>query len=81
MIRTILYIFSIYFLYKFIFEFLVPVFRTTSKIQRDMRSMHQRMEEQMNAQRGQGAAAPKATAQEDSTAPPHEYIEFEEVKK
>ena len=80
MIRTLIYIISLYFLYKFIFEFLVPLFRATNKIQRDMRSMQQKMEEQMNAQRNSKEPAGRENTQ-PSRPPNHEYIDFEEVKK
>lgn len=74
MIRTLLWILGIYFLNKFIFDFLVPLFRTTNQIQRQMKTM----QEQMKA--NQGTAAKEPEKEKRSQAPEHEYIDFEEVK-
>jgi hypothetical protein len=79
MIRDLFYIFVVYLLYKFIFDFIVPLFRATNKIQRDFRTMQQKMQDQMNAQ--QNASAPQQPQASSSKAPGHDYIDFEEVKK
>ncbi|MBC8034828.1 MAG: hypothetical protein H7Y03_11825 [Chitinophagaceae bacterium] len=79
--RVIFYILALYFLYKFIFEFLVPIFKTTTKIQRDFQAMQQKMEEQMGSNQQtpptNGAAAQDKPPTKDNK---HEYIDFEELK-
>ena len=73
-------LFVIYILYKFIFEFIMPVYKATKQVKQKMNDMHQRMQEtqaqpehdQYNT-RNQTTAAPKRPASDD-------YIEYEEVK-
>jgi len=79
-LRVLFELFVVYILYKFIFEFIIPVYKTTRQVQQKMNTMHQRMQENQagpsndqysNTQ--QTTAAPKKTAHED-------YIEYEEIK-
>ena len=72
MLVDVLYIIGLYFIYKFIFEFLVPLFTATKQMQQNVRSMQEDMRQQQTQQQ---------------TAPPvkkksakHDYIDFEEVK-
>jgi cell division protein FtsB len=75
MLRTIFFIFAVYFIYKFIFEFLIPLFTATKQMQQNIRSMQQDMNrlQQTNPQTQQQAST-------EEKAPEHEYIDFEEVK-
>lgn len=74
-VRVILFALLIYFLYRFIFHFLIPV----SKVTREMKS---KMNEFQNRMQQQGfQTQPQQPAKE--TAPPKkagDYIDFEEVK-
>lgn len=78
MIRILLYALLIWFLYKLIFGFIIPVYRTTQQMKKKFREMHDRMQEEQLKQQGfqQQAAAEKAT----SKVPGGDYIDFEEVK-
>lgn len=80
MISTFFMILGAYLLYRFIFGFVIPVFRTTSKIKQQFRTMQQQMNEQMNT--AQNSTPPQSAPQQANSAqvPKHEYIEFEEVK-
>jgi len=78
-LKILFELFVIYLLYKFIFEFIIPVYRTTKQVQRKMSDMQQRMqqteESQVNSRQytnTQSSTAPKRTAHED-------YIDYEEV--
>lgn len=76
MLHTLFLIFAIYFIYKFVFEFLIPMFRATSKMQENVRSMQEEMKQQQ--QKAQSTARPDEPAKEKPVE--HEYIDFEEVK-
>jgi len=73
-------LFVIYILYKLIFEFIIPVYKTTKQVKQKMDDMHQRMQQTQDQQasgpydnRHQSTTAPKR-------APSDDYIDYEEVK-
>jgi energy-converting hydrogenase Eha subunit H len=70
-------IFIIYIAYRFIFDFLIPIYNTSKKVKQQFGQMQEKMQ-QMNAQQQQQqptqAAPPKAAVSKD------EYIDYEEVK-
>lgn len=86
MFRTLFFIFGIYFLYRFIFGFIIPLFRTTNRVQQQFRTMQQKMEEQMNAGKSHNNQQAYSNTQKDpgktqeSRPARHEYIDFEEIK-
>jgi Sec-independent protein translocase protein TatA len=79
MTKLILYGFLIYFLYKVIFQVVVPVSKGVKSVRQNMEQM----------QKQQAEAARKANNTQNTTSPTAhkeapveaEYIEFEEVKK
>lgn len=73
MIRIILIGLGLYFLYRFVFHFLVPV----SKAAGEMKSKIKEFQEQMNAK--EFATQPQAPKTEQKTKK-EDYIEFEDVK-
>lgn len=80
MFRILLFIIGAIILYKLIFNFIIPVYRTSRDIKRRFREMHQQMNDNVsgfNNQQGnvgqQRQEAPKKPADKD-------YIDFEEVK-
>lgn len=79
MLRLLLIILSIYLLYKIIFDFVIPVFRTTRKIRKQFQSMQQHMQDQMNTHQNEAQSQQKGSVNE-RPAPKHDYIDFEEVK-
>ncbi|MEO7210713.1 MAG: DUF4834 family protein [Chitinophagaceae bacterium] len=81
MIDVIVTIVVAYFLYKFIFNFLLPVSKSASQIKDNMREMQRQQEENMRG--GQPAnASTQSNFQEEKPLPEKEgdYIDFEEVK-
>jgi hypothetical protein len=76
MYRYILIGFAIYFAYRFIFNLVIPLYRTTKQVKKQFDSVRQ---EQANAQ-GFGQTPPK---QEEGVKKPKvdkdDYIEFEEL--
>lgn len=77
--RYLLYAFLIYLAYRFIFHFVIPIYKTTKQVKKQFREMHSRMEDHINQQQAN---------QQTSTAQPEnkkqqvggDYIDFEEVK-
>jgi len=79
MFRVLLYIFLIYLAYQFIFNFIIPVFKTTQRVKKSFREMHDRMN---NSADGQQQSSSQKT-QPDNSAKGNvgEYIDFEEIKE
>lgn len=78
-LRLAFELFVIYILYKFIFEFIIPVYNTSKQVKRKMNEMHEQMNQtQHNTVKEQyrdtqSSTAPKKTSHED-------YIDYEEIK-
>jgi hypothetical protein len=65
--------------YQFIFNFLIPIFKTTQQVRRNVRAMHDRMNEFADIQ--QNSASPQSNSQDKSPKEPvGDYIDFEEIK-
>ena len=67
-----------YLLYRFVFNFLVPVLRTTRHVRQQFRNMRDGMGEQPQAQQ-QTASRPQER-HSSTRGPAEDYIDFEEVK-
>jgi hypothetical protein len=76
-----------YLLYKFVFNFLVPVLRTTRHVRQQFRNMRDGMGQQASQQQSDGQRPqpqPHAGPQErhsSTRGPAEDYIDFEEIKK
>jgi len=77
-----------YLLYRFVFNFIVPVARTTRHVRQQFRSMHEQ-QESMREQQGmrqdawqqQATSRPQPTQQRSAQKPTSgDYIDFEEIK-
>jgi hypothetical protein len=82
-LKYVLYAFLLYLLYRLIFGFIVPVYKTTRQLKKQFREMHGRMEDAMR--REQGAAEMdenlnKPAGSSNKKTTPGDYIDFEEVK-
>ena len=72
----------IYILYKVIFDFIIPVYKTTKQVKTKMNDMHARMQEQ---QRGKATSPSTHTPTQEPIKKPSslakdDYIDYEEVK-
>ena len=76
--KYILYAILIYLAYQFIFNLVVPVYRTSRKLKKGFREMHARMQGHMNQQQGHSPSASPGTSAAQS--PAGDYIDFEETK-
>ena len=77
MFRILLYIFLVYLLYQFIFNFLIPVVRTTRQVKKGFREMNSKMNDFMKQQNAQSSQTSKP---EDKKEQVGDYIDFEEIK-
>ncbi|MEO7524023.1 MAG: hypothetical protein ABIT58_08015 [Ferruginibacter sp.] len=78
-LRLAFELFVIYMVYKLVFEFIIPVYRTTRHMKQKMTDMHQKMQEQQEANHPKhnnisSAKEPSRTGFSD------DYIDYEEVK-
>lgn len=67
----------IYFLYKLIFDFIVPVYKTTSQVKNRFNEMNQ---QQQQYQQQRQASTPSQKQQNKPKPPAEDYIDFEEIK-
>jgi hypothetical protein len=71
-------LFLLYLLYKFIFDFIIPVYESSKKIKQQFGYMQDKMQQNMNQfqQRQQPSQpSPEKPAQKEG-----DYIDFEEIK-
>jgi hypothetical protein len=73
-LRFLFYAFLIYLAYKLIFDFIIPVVRTTRQVKRGFREMKDKMEQHYQHEQGPVAQPQKKN---DISG---DYIEYEEVK-
>ncbi|MBC9931572.1 hypothetical protein [Chitinophaga qingshengii] len=82
MLKLILYVFFAWLLYKLVFDFIIPVYRSTKAVRKQMSDIQQHMrqqyEDQQAAQRGY---TPPGSSQHQGPKPrKDDYIDFEEIK-
>ena len=79
LLKILLLGFFLYILYRFVFGFLLPVYKTTQKIKKGFRDMQEKANQNMNNQQ-QDTEPAKPDNPPKSTEMLGEYIDFEEVK-
>jgi hypothetical protein len=74
------YLFLFYLAYKLVFDFFLPLYRTTRRIKKGFREMNERM--QQHTEQYQKNTTNNTTGANTQTAKPGggDYIDFEEVK-
>ena len=81
MLRYILLAFTIYFAYRFIVNFLIPVVKTTRQVKKQFDSVReQQTYQQQEQQPHQHQKAKPSPVQKDNMAGDNDYLEFEEIK-
>lgn len=76
--EIIFYAILIYFVYKLVFDFILPVSQAGKQMKQQFRDVQNHMHEQQSAFRQQ---QPRAEQKQPSKAPKDDYIDFEEIKK
>jgi len=79
MVDVIATILILYLLYKLVFDFIVPVSRTTTQFRNHVNDIRNRQEEPQQQQSGSSKAKPTSN-KKSTTTTDGEYIDFEEVK-
>ncbi len=80
MLRYIIWAFILYWLFRFVFNFLIPVFKATRQMKQQMRAFQGKMEGQENVRESSSRHAgpePQSRRENQGTG---DYIEFEEIK-
>lgn len=82
--RILLYIFLTYLLYRLVFHFILPIYKTTRQVKKQFREMYNPMYEQPRRQAGFTKESKETTENpsktSSSTNQTEDYIDFEEVK-
>jgi len=77
--RTVAELFLLYLLYKFIFDFIIPVYESSKKIKKQFGEMQEKMQNNMNQYQNQQKAALSSPVEKPEKKE-GDYIDFEEVK-
>jgi hypothetical protein len=78
-LETALEIFLLYLLYKFIFDFIIPVYQSSKKIKKQFGEMQEKMQNDLKNYQNQNQQ--KASQPQPSSKKEGDYIDFEEIKK
>ncbi len=70
----------IYIVYKIVFDFIIPIYNTTSQIKGKMNDMQERMQQQQRAQAEQQKQYEQELAKRTKKLSSDDYIDYEEVK-
>lgn len=73
-VRILFELLALYLLYKFIFDFIIPIYRTTKQMKGQVKNMQEKMREQEKSQQMHSTATPTQKAKRE------DYIDFEEIK-
>jgi len=80
MLRYLLLAFTIYFAYRFIVNFLIPVVKTTRQVKKQFDSVREQHTYQQAQQPHQHQQAKPSPVQKNSKTSDNDYLEFEEIK-
>lgn len=79
-LMILFWFFLAYIAFKVIFNFIIPIYRTTRQVKRSFRNMQEQMNQTMNQQQyGEQQPNPSSQKKQPQTSA-GEYIDFEEVK-
>ena len=71
-------LFLLYLLYKFIFDFIIPVYESSKRIKKQFGDMQEKMQNDMKNYQNQQQ---KQSQPEPASKKEGDYIDFEEIKK
>lgn len=77
-LRFLFYAFLLYLAFRLVFDFIIPVYKTTKRVRKGFREMQDRMN-QHTGQYQQQENYPKQN-QTDNKTDAGDYIDFEEIK-
>ncbi len=82
-LRLVAELLLLYFLYKLIFDFIIPIYQTSKRVKKQFGEMQSKMQDQMNTFNQQQNSSSKAAAGKTTSQEPakkEDYIDYEEVK-
>ena len=79
-LRLAVEVFLLYLLLKLIFDFIIPVYQTSKKVNRQFGEMQSKMDEQMNQFNRQNGQRAQTTTSAKPEKKKEEYIDYEEIK-
>jgi hypothetical protein len=71
-------VFILYLGFRLVFDFIIPVYRTTRRVRKGFREMHERMNQ--HTQQYQQENGTRQNQSNDNKGSAGEYIDFEEIK-
>ncbi len=80
MLKILFYLFLIYLLYKLVFDFIIPISRTTSQVKKKIREMQKQQQYQQQRFDKQEKNVRPQSSDKQSDTDNKDYIDFEEVK-
>ncbi|HEX5552635.1 MAG TPA: hypothetical protein VFX43_05245 [Chitinophagaceae bacterium] len=81
-LEVALEILFIYFLYRLVFDFIIPIYRSSKKVREHMQEMQNRMQDNLRQeQQRQNATPPPPPPPQQNKVREGEYIDYEEVKE
>lgn len=79
MLKVLFELFVFYLIYKFIFDFIIPIYETSKQVKQKVgemqRTMNEHMKQQQQAQANATVSQPAPSSKKNE-----DYIDFEEVK-
>lgn len=78
-LRFILFVFAAWFVYRLVFNFILPVAKTTRQIRRQFSAMQEQVQQHQEEQERAAPAQPRPQSRPSDIA--GDYIDFEEVKE
>jgi Sec-independent protein translocase protein TatA len=79
-LRFLFYAFLFYMAYKLVFDFIIPVYRTTKRVKKGFREMQERMNQHAEQYQQQQGRTHQTVSNENQETKSGDYIEFEEIK-
>lgn len=73
-------LFLLYLAYKLIFDFIIPVYKTTKQMKQKMADLHEKMQNQQRQNSSASTSASSTTAKPQTKSVAGDYIDYEEVK-
>jgi len=80
MLLYIFFAFLAYILFRLVFNFIIPVYRTTKKVRKGFREMQEKMRQHAAGHTQQQSSGMQTEIKKNDPKPAGEYIDFEEVK-
>lgn len=79
-LEIVLEVIFLYFLYKLVFDFIIPIYRSSKKVHRHVKEMQDRMQKTLRRQQ-QGQYNNPPPPPPKQKVKEGEYIDYEEVKE